>query len=103
MRECENFLRVDYVISAVIDDDIKSKYESFKSQNKRYLVYFEGNYEIYALSWDDVFQEFYYKHDYMLTKFNFSKETIKAEIEDVRKDAEGSNTLTQRILSLETQ
>ena len=92
-----------YVISAVIDDDIKSKYESFKSQNKRYLVYFEGNYEIYALSWDDVFQEFYYKHDYMLSKFNFSKESIKVEIENVRKDAEGSNTLTQRILSLETQ
>jgi hypothetical protein len=92
-----------YVVSAAIDDDIKSKYESFKSQNKRYLVYFEGNYEIYALSWDDVFQEFYYKHDYMLSKFNFSKESIKVEIENVRKDAEGSNTLTQRILSLETQ
>jgi hypothetical protein len=92
-----------YVVSAAIDDDIKSKYESFKSQNKRYLVYFEGNYEIYALSWDDVFQEFYYKHDYMLSKFSFSKESIKAEIENVRKDAEGSKTLTQRILSLETQ
>ena len=92
-----------YVISTVIDEDIKSKYESFKSQNKRYLVNFEGNYEIYALSWDDVFQEFYYKHDYMLSKFNFSKESIKAEIENTRKEAEGSNTLTQRILSLETQ
>lgn len=92
-----------YVVSAAIDDDIKSRYESFKSQNKRYLVYFEGNYEIYALSWDDVFQEFYYKHDYMLSKFSFSKESIKAEIENVRKDAEGSKTLTQRILSLETQ
>lgn len=39
----------------------------------------------------------------MLSKFNFSKELIKVEIENVRKDAEGSNTLTQRILSLETQ
>ena len=92
-----------YVVSAVIDDDIKSKYETFKNQNKRYLVNFEGNYEIYALSWDDVFQEFYYKHDYMLSKFSFSQESIKAEIENVRKDAEESNTLTQRILSLETQ
>ena len=92
-----------YVISAVIDDDIKSKYESFKSQNKRYLVYFEGNYEIYALSWDDVFQEFYYKHDYLLSKFSFSKESIQAEIENIRKEAESSNTLTQRILSLQTQ
>ena len=92
-----------YVVSAVIDDDIKSKYETFKNQNKRYLVNFEGNYEIYALSWDDVVQEFYYKHDYMLSKFSFSQESIKAEIENVRKDAEESNTLTQRILSLETQ
>ena len=92
-----------YVVSAVIDDDIKSKYETFKNQNKRFLVNFEGNYEIYALSWDDVFQEFYYKHDYMLSKFSFSQESIKAEIENVRKDAEESNTLTQRILSLETQ
>ena len=92
-----------YVISSKIDDDVKNKYESFKSYNKRYLVYFEGNYEIYALSWDDVFQEFYYKHEYLLSKFSFSKESIKAEVENVRKDVEESNTLTQRILSLETQ
>ena len=39
----------------------------------------------------------------MLSKFSFSQESIKAEIENVRKDAEESNTLTQRILSLETQ
>lgn len=88
------------VVGKVIEEDVKEKYESFKHMNKRYLVYQQGRYEIYAMSWDDVFKEFDYRHHYILSKLEFSNESIKQEIEQVQADVNGSDTLTQKILAL---
>lgn len=91
-----------YVVSTEVEDLIKAKYESFKLYNKRYMVYKEGNYEIYAMSWDDVFQEFTYKNQYILEKLNFSKEEIQKEIEDASNDAQGAAKLSKILIDLET-
>lgn len=89
------------VVGKVIEEDIKEKYESFKHMNKRYLIYQQGRYEIYAMSWDDVFMEFDYRHHYILSKLEFSNESIKQEIEQVQADVNGSNSLTQKIVALD--
>lgn len=89
------------VIGKTIETDITDKYESFKHFNKRYLTYQQGRFEIYAMSWDDVFQEFKYRHQYILGKLKFNKDTIRQEIADVESDIESANTITQKILQLQ--
>lgn len=91
-----------YVVSTIVEEEVKAKYESFKPYNKRYLVYKEGDYEIYAMSWDDVFQEFTYKNQYILTKLNFSKEEIQKEIEDASIDAQGTARLANLLMEMDT-
>lgn len=90
-----------YVVSKDVEQDVKDKHESFKHLGKRYLSYQEKNFEIYSMSWDDIFQEFSYRHEYILGNLNFDKEAINQEIEQVSNDVDGSNTLTQKILALE--
>ena len=89
------------VVSKILEDDVKAKYESFKHLNKRYLIYQQKRFEIYAMSWDDIFKEFEYRHQYILEKLSFNKATIKEEVEQVKKDVESANSLTQKILSLD--
>ena len=81
--------------------DVTDKYDSFKVYNKRYLVNIQDRYEIYALTWDDLFKEFEYRHHYILEKLNFDNEAIQQEIEQVKKDVSGANQLTKEMLSLE--
>ena len=90
-----------YVVSSIIEDEIKDRYKSFKHYNKRYLVYKEDSYEIYAMTWDDVFQDFKLKNQYVLGKLKFDKAQIQKEIEDAKNDAKRAIELTQKIL--ETQ
>lgn len=49
-------------------------YKAFENYHKRYLVHKVDNYEIYAMSWDDVFQDFKLKNQYILSKLNFDNE-----------------------------
>lgn len=90
-----------FVVGKTLEKDVTDKYESFKMYNKRYLVYIQGRYEIYALTWDDLFKEFEYRHHYILEKLNFDNEAIQQEIEQVKKDVSGVNQLTKEMLSLE--
>lgn len=53
------------------------------------------------MSWDDVFQEFKYRHQFFLEKLKFNKDTIRQEIADVESDIESANTITQKILQLQ--
>lgn len=90
-----------FVVGKTIDKDVTDKYESFKVYNKRYLVNIQGHYEIYAMTWDDLFKEFEYRHYYILEKLNFDDKTIQQEIEQVKMDVSGVNQLTKEMLSLE--
>ena len=90
-----------FVVGKTLDKDVTDKYDSFKMYNKRYLVNIQDRYEIYALTWDDLFKEFEYRHKYILEKLNFDNEAIQQEIEQVKRDVSGANQLTQEMLSLE--
>ena len=89
---------VNTLTSSVIDDEIKDLYKAFENYHKRYLVHKVDNYEIYAMSWDDVFQDFKLKNQYVLSKLNFDNEQILKEIEDAKNDAKRSVELTEIIL-----
>jgi len=64
-----------YIIGKSVDDFIKDKYESQKNKGKKFLVESVKNYDIYALTWDDIFRCFEVKHMNILNSLEF-KDTI---------------------------
>lgn len=68
-------------VCASVDDDVKARYESQKAKGKKGLVTDIDNYEVYALTWDDVFQSFNLRHAFLLDKLNTDKAAIASEIE----------------------
>ena len=89
-----------FVVSTSIKKEITSKYEAFASKNKRFLVYAVNNFEIYAMTWDDIFKLFELNHSYILEKLDFTVDAIEEEVKSVKHSVAESNTITQKILRL---
>lgn len=69
-----------YAICAEVEDDVKVKYDNFKHHGKRGLADIIGNFELYALSWDDVFQAFEARHSFLLSKLKLDYSQISDEL-----------------------
>lgn len=67
-------------VCSIIDDDVKTRYEGFKDKGKPGLVMQAENYEIYALTWDDVFKSFDLRHSFILDKLKADREAIANEL-----------------------
>lgn len=91
-----------FVVSNKVDGYIEKQYEAFQDKGKRFLVQQAGRYEIYALTWDDVFRSFEVKHSYLLDKLNFDKEAIRSELfsKGVTLSKGGSQILTDQVIEL---
>lgn len=91
-----------YVISNRVDEFTKNQYEAFKDKGKRYLVKAIANYEIYALTWDDIFLNFELRHKFLIDKLDFDKSAIREELRskgiDFSKDA--ATIITSEIVEL---
>jgi len=69
------------LIGKSIDSYIADKYESQRNKGKRFLVESIQNYEIYAMTWDDVFKTFDGRHKHLIDKLEF-KASIIDELEN---------------------
>lgn len=91
---------------AEVDDDVKVKYENFKQHGKKGLADIIGNFELYALSWDDVFQAFEARHSFMLEKLELDYSQVTEELgmsEGELKSKLEVTSLTQKLLTLKAQ
>ena len=91
------------VVGKDVDESVKSEYKTFADKNRPMLVHYRDNFEIYAMTWDDVFLTFEHRENFILEKLNFDKQVIHDEVVSYTKSREGSDALTQDILSLETK
>lgn len=91
------------VVGKSVDNYIKNKYKSFADKNRPLLVDYQENFEIYAMTWDDLFMTFGHRENFILEKLNFDKQVIHDEIEAYKKSRAGSDKLTQDILALNTK
>jgi len=94
-----------YAVCATVDDDVKVKYANFKQHGRRGLVdIIAGNFEIYALSWDDVFQAFEARHSFLLSKLKIDL-TQAAEALDINQSNIPSrqkvDELSRKMISLQ--
>ena len=91
-----------YVISNKVDEYIEKQYNAFKDKGKKFLVHQSGKYEIYALTWDDLFRTFQIKHSYLLDKLEFDKNAIKEEMQSkgISLDSKSSSIITNQIIEI---
>lgn len=72
-----------------VDDEIKSRYKALEDRGKVGLVLQVDSYEVYALTWDDIFQSFELKHKHMLERLKYDREKIASELLEEVKNLEG--------------
>ena len=73
-----------------VDEDVKARYGSQTSKGKKGLVADVDHYEIYALTWDDLFQSFALRHGFLLEKLQMERDAIaKAREESAGTDPSG--------------
>lgn len=63
-----------------------------RRKGKKGLVAEIDNYEVYALTWDDVFQSFDLRHAFLLDKLKMDEEAIAAEIAQTAGDEKSKDT-----------
>lgn len=93
-----------FLISKEIDGAVSKKYETMKDKNKRYLVNEVGNYEIYAMTWDDIFHSFEIKHKFLFDKLDFDKKVLADELKSMGFEfgKKGSDKMTNEVIELST-
>lgn len=63
-----------------VDDYVKDLYNTFKERGKPGLVHQSNKYELYALTWDDVFKNFDIRHSFMLKKLRYDRDILLSEM-----------------------
>lgn len=91
------------VVGKEVDESVKSEYKTFADKNRPMLVHYRDNFEIYAMTWDDVFLTFEHRENFILEKLKFDKQVIHDEVAAYSKSRQGSDALTKDILSLNTK
>ena len=92
-----------YAICAEVEDDVKVKYKNFEQHGKKGLADIIGNFELYALSWDDVFQAFEARHSFLLSKLKLDYSQVSADLGIAGDDPTSKadvTALTQKLLAV---
>ncbi|HQK40846.1 MAG TPA: ATP-binding protein, partial [Flavobacterium alvei] len=88
------------LVGKKVDDWIKDKYESNKGKGKRFLVEAVRNYEIYAMTWDDLFKIFDIRHKHLVNKLEFKNSVIEdLESKGIFFDKDKPNGLLKKIVN----
>lgn len=93
-----------FTVCSEVEDDVKVKFDNFKQYGKKGLADIIGNFELYALSWDDVFQSFEARHNFMLSKLKLDYSQITSELGFDNKSLESRAAVTEtteKLLSLD--
>lgn len=88
-----------YIIGKEVDDYIEGLYDNQSNKGKKFLIQQVKNYEIYALTWDDLFRIFDNRHKNFIDKLEF-KDTIieKLNLKNIPMNREASDNLTKTLL-----
>lgn len=72
-----------------LDKDVKDRYKTFEDKGKIGLVHKIDNYEIYALTWDDIFKSFELRHNSLLKRLNYDRNKLSEELMEEIENEEG--------------
>ena len=85
-----------YAVCGTVDEEVQMQYKNFEQHGRKCLAGIVGNFEIYALSWDDVFTSFELRHRFLLNKLRVDYENTASEMENDDSIAEVSRVEIDR-------
>jgi hypothetical protein len=89
-----------YLVGKSVDDYIKGLYENQKNKGKKFLVQSIKNYEIFALTWDDLFKIFENRHKQLINRLEFKSSIIEElESKGITLSTDSSNDLTSKAVN----
>lgn len=89
-----------YLVGKSVDDYIKGLYENQKNKGKKFLVQSIKNYEIFALTWDDLFKIFENRHKQLIKRLEFKSSIIEElESKGITLSIDSSNDLTSKAVN----
>lgn len=89
-----------YIVGKSVDDYIKGLYENQKNKGKKFLVQSIKNYEIFALTWDDLFKIFENRHKQLINRLEFKSSIIEElESKGITMSIDSSNDLTSKAVN----
>ena len=86
-----------------LDDAVAGRYEAFKEKGKVGLVSMVSNYEVYALTWDDIFRGFDLVNKPILERLKYDREMLSQELLDgisMQEGREKANAITETIVGM---
>jgi hypothetical protein len=88
-----------FLVGVEVDEDIKKEYRAVQDKGKRFLVHRTDNFEIYVMTWSDLFNSYKIKHTYLLDKLNFDKTAIQGELnlKGIDLSVSSCNSLTEKL------
>lgn len=90
------------LVGKKVDDYIKDLYENQKLKGKKFLIQSIKKYEIYAMTWDDLFRLFAIKHKHLIDKLEFKSVVIEElKLKGIQLNKEASDLLTKMSLPKE--
>jgi len=83
-----------------VDEDINTLYKAHEIHNKRFLTRRVDNYEVYAMTWDDVFMSFEIRYSRLLKHLNVDQQSLLGSIENSSASRETADRLREEIIQL---
>ena len=88
------------LVGKKVDSYITDLYENQKNKNQKFLVQSIRNFEIYAMTWDDLFRLFDIKHKHLINKLDFKSSIIEGlEEKGIKFDKDASDELTKIVVN----
>ena len=92
------------MVGKTLDQSIKKEHSNWSDKGKRFLVKQSDNYEIYAMTWDDLFKSFELNHRYVLENLDIDTEKLAIEVKDEQvKDREFVDLLVKDIIEMKNE
>lgn len=70
-----------YMIGKKPDSFIQGQYKAFQDKGRKFLVKKVDQYEMYAITWDDLFTSFELRHEFLYEKLQYDKKALKEEMD----------------------
>lgn len=78
-----------------VDNDVRARYAANQATGKKGLVLCVENYELYALTWADIFKSFDLRHGFLLDKLRVDQAAIEKELSQKIEDNTHRNAVNQ--------
>jgi hypothetical protein len=70
-----------FLVGNVVDDEVKAAYTTNEIRGKRFLVDWQNDFEVYVMTWADIFDMYRIRNDFLIKKLDVDKTAVQEELD----------------------